>query len=264
VQQLTTAIDSLLLDLQPPNCLQPDAGAVTIAGVVGGTGPYRFRLDDGRASERMVYTDVPVGVHTVTVIDANGCSLEQTFTFTAPASNFIDLGPDQFIQLGDSVFLQFRTDVLEYDTLIWETEGLLPQPGVPAQWVAPRATQRYRLVLITPEGCRLTDDVLITVGRDYRLYVPNAFTPNGDGVNDRILPFGGEEVVRVIRWRIYDRWGNLVHDRSDLPPGDPALGWDGNFAGRPLNPAVFVYQLEVAIEDGRIITVYGDVTLVRQ
>jgi gliding motility-associated-like protein len=189
--------------------------------------------------------------------------LEVPFLFTSPNEFFLDLGPDQSILLGDSVFLQLRTDAPAYDTLIWETNGPLPQAGVPAQWVAPRESQRYTVTLVTPEGCRLTDEVLITVGREYRSYVPNAFTPNGDGNNDLIFPFGGEEVVRVIRWRIYDRWGNLVHDRGNLPPGDPGLGWDGNFAGRKMNPAVFVYQLELEINDGRIVTLYGDLTLVR-
>lgn len=263
VEQLTTAIDSVLLDFVPPSCVNANAGTVVVQGVEGGTGPYRYRLDDGRASERLVYTDISLGTHTLTVIDANGCVLQVPFEFTAPEESFVDLGPDLFIQLGDSVLLQFRTDLASYDTLIWETTGPLPQPGAATQWVAPRETQRYRLTLVTPEGCRVTDEVLITVGRDYRIYVPSGFSPNGDGFNDLIFPFGGKEVVRVIRWRIYDRWGNLVHDRGGLPPGDPALGWDGRFDGRPLNPAVFVYQLEIEIEDGRTLTLYGDLALVR-
>jgi gliding motility-associated-like protein len=263
VVQLATAIDSVLLALDPPSCTGVGTGTVMIEGVAGGTGPYRFRLDQGRASERLVYGDVPVGPHTITAIDANGCLLEVAFAFSEPETPFLDLGPDRTIQLGDSVLLQMSTDAPAYDTLIWEASGPLSQPGAPMQWVAPRESQRYRLTLVTPEGCRISDEVLITVEREFRLYVPSAFTPNGDGNNDLIFPFGGEEVVRVIRWRIYDRWGNLVHDRENLPPGDPNLGWDGTFDGRRLNPAVFVYQLELEIEDGRIITVYGDVTLVR-
>lgn len=263
VERLATAIDSVLLALDPPTCTNGFVGRVTIEGVEGGTGPYRYRLDDGRASERLVYGDVPVGEHVVTVIDANGCFLNVPFIFSPPSVPFIDLGPDRTIQLGDSVLLQVVVGMEAYDTLIWETNGPLPRPGAPLQWVAPRESQRYRVTLVTTAGCRVSDEVLITVGREYRLYVPTAFSPNGDGNNDLLFPFGGEEVIRVIRWRIYDRWGNLVHDRENLPPGDPRLGWDGTFDGRKLNPAVFVYQLEMEIEDGRILTVYGDVTLVR-
>jgi len=89
------------------------------------------------------------------------------------------------------------------------------------------------------------------------LYIPNAFTPNGDGLNDvwTVYPAGGVEVLRV---RVYDRWGELVYES-----GGGVVGWDGRFRGEEAPAGVYVYVVEYRDGEGRLLRRAGDVTLVR-
>jgi hypothetical protein len=70
-------------------------------------------------------------------------------------------------------------------------------------------------------------------------------------------------VKQVKKMRVYDRWGELLHVAENFQPNDPAFGWDGTLRGRPMNPAVFVYYIEVEFVDNVVIPYKGDVTLVK-
>jgi len=88
------------------------------------------------------------------------------------------------------------------------------------------------------------------------IWVPNIFSPNGDGSND-ILFVRGKGIQSVLFF-IYDRWGEKVFETTDIN-----LGWDGTFNGEPMNKAVFVYYVEATFIDGSKATKKGDVTLIR-
>ncbi|MBX2892043.1 MAG: gliding motility-associated C-terminal domain-containing protein [Saprospiraceae bacterium] len=98
--------------------------------------------------------------------------------------------------------------------------------------------------------------------RECNLYIPNVFAPSSAGSNAIFTVFGGAELENINRLRVWDRWGNLVFNGIDLPP-DQISGWDGRHEGKPMNPAVFVYEAEVRFTGGRVDYFVGDVTLVR-
>lgn len=93
-----------------------------------------------------------------------------------------------------------------------------------------------------------------------RAYIPNVFSPNGDGINDFFEIFFPENstVQKIKSVRIMDRWGNLVYAVAEIFPS-----WDGSFQGKNLNPAVFQYQIILALDNGRTEIIQGDVTLIR-
>ncbi|HNE51303.1 MAG TPA: gliding motility-associated C-terminal domain-containing protein, partial [Chitinophagales bacterium] len=90
------------------------------------------------------------------------------------------------------------------------------------------------------------------------VYVPNTFTPNGDGQND-VLKVFGPGVASVKEVRIFNRWGQLVFETND--PSN--IGWDGTFKGQELNPGVFVYYMDVECINGERTIKKGDITLLR-
>ncbi|HJW29538.1 MAG TPA: gliding motility-associated C-terminal domain-containing protein, partial [Saprospiraceae bacterium] len=103
---------------------------------------------------------------------------------------------------------------------------------------------------------------MVQISRD--LYIPNVFSPNGDGINDYFLVFADPNAkTRINYFRVFDRWGNEVFERKDFLPNDDASGWDGRLEGKLLNPGVFVWAMEALYEDGRKEALYGDVTLIR-
>jgi gliding motility-associated-like protein len=113
-------------------------------------------------------------------------------------------------------------------------------------------------------GCQASDDVLIVVNKDRRVYIPTVFSPNGDGVNDIFYILGDEgQIVMVKRFVIYNRWGELVHQESAFLPNDPSKGWDGYFRSDLMNPGVFVYAAEIEFIDGVTKLYTGDVTLMK-
>ena len=87
--------------------------------------------------------------------------------------------------------------------------------------------------------------------------MPNAFTPNGDGVDDefKVFPRGG---IILLDLKIFDRWGEKVYETQDLN-----AGWDGTFKGQIQSPGIYVYTLNVTFDDNKSISKQGSISLIR-
>jgi gliding motility-associated-like protein len=115
----------------------------------------------------------------------------------------------------------------------------------------------YVVTAIDANGCVSIDTVVVTVTLDCgAIYIPNVFSPNGDGNNDVLFVRGG--CIRTLEFAICDRWGERVFSTEI-----PTEGWDGTYRGRPMNSAVFYYNLKVALIDGTEIKRKGSISLVR-
>ncbi len=98
---------------------------------------------------------------------------------------------------------------------------------------------------------------------EMRVFVPNIFTPDGDGLNDYVTVFSNNNVKTVKDLMIFDRWGNKVFHKTDFIPNDEESGWDGSFNGRLADVNVYSYSAIVEDEYGREEQIYGTVTLMR-
>jgi gliding motility-associated-like protein len=112
-------------------------------------------------------------------------------------------------------------------------------------------------------GCTAYASLFLTIDADPVVYIPNVFTPNGDGINDRFMIFANDQVEQIIELEIFNRWGDLVFMNNSFPVNDEAYGWDGNFQARMMNPDVFAYRARILMVDGGIRDYRGDVTLIR-
>ncbi|MEM6397669.1 MAG: T9SS type B sorting domain-containing protein [Bacteroidota bacterium] len=257
------AITSLDFELEQAACVEDEFGGLFVLGQTGGTPPFRYRVDGGLLTDRLVYGNLPPGEHTLTVIDSSGCERTETFLLDQAPEILVELGPDTTIRQGETILLDFQTTALSIDTLIWTSDGPIPTPGQAPMLVRPPTDYVYQLTVIDTNGCAAIDLIRIAVINDIALFMPTAFSPNGDNQNDRFFPFAGPQVERVLTFRIFDRWGSLVHEQLDIPANDPTYGWDGTLDGRIMNAAVFVWQVELQLADGTREWVYGDVVLVR-
>jgi gliding motility-associated-like protein len=95
------------------------------------------------------------------------------------------------------------------------------------------------------------------------IYIPNIFSPNGDGENDYFAIFANNDIELIVKMEIFDRWGNLVYSAKDLIPNASNTFWDGTWNGKSLNPGVFVYQLLAKKTDGINIKINGEITLIK-
>ena len=245
-----------------------DQTLLTVVAATGGAGaPYTFTIDGGPSQNIGTTISVFAGDHTIVVSDITGCSYVEDIFINEPAPIIIDLGPDIEIQLGESTTLNpvLTGSAVPIDSIIW-TPSILDslcmnclQPTV-----APIDDQLYIIEIFDVNGCTGTDDIFVEVDKNRNVYIPNVFTPNGDGFNDEFLIFTGPGVEIIKSVQVFDRWGELVFERGDLSPSanpDFATGWDGRLNGRIMNPGVFVYLVEVAFEDGVSLLFRGDVTL---
>ena len=92
--------------------------------------------------------------------------------------------------------------------------------------------------------------------------MPNNFSPNGDGMNDKFYP-GGSGINRIRYLRVFNRWGEVVFEKSDFAANDASAGWDGKYKGELLSPDVYIWSCEVICENNETLPFKGDVTLLR-
>jgi len=144
----------------------------------------------------------------------------------------------------------------------WSFNPLLQENEV---WVRPRESTEITVeILDTLTNCTASASVRLLVDRRPRVYIPNAFSPNGDGINDIFFPFGGTDVEDIRDFRIFGRYGNLVYEAgTTFRPNNPNLGWDGRVNGEAAEIGLYVYSAMVRFYDGREEVVKGEVMLMR-
>lgn len=144
-------------------------------------------------------------------------------------------------------------------TYSWTPSTYLDNPNIQNPVASP-PTSMWFYVDISNGGCTLRDSVfielIISVCEEPYIYVPNAFTPNGDLEND-VLYVRGNNITDLL-FRVYDRWGEKVFETTNIN-----FGWDGRFKNRDSDPAVFVYYLEAKCVGGEEFFKKGNVTLIR-
>jgi gliding motility-associated-like protein len=125
----------------------------------------------------------------------------------------------------------------------------------------PRKGETYIVTVTGADGCQASDTVVVAlICEESRVRVPDAFTPNGDGRNDRFRILGIGEVDHLV---IYDRWGVKVFERDHFFTADPGSGWDGTLGGQPAPAGVYAYFAQFTCPVGGAFARQGTVVLIR-
>ncbi len=146
---------------------------------------------------------------------------------------------------------------------LWSPAATLSCKDCSNPIASPFKTTTYTVKVFTKFDCVDSADVTITVLCDKsQLFIPNTFTPNGDGIND-IFMVRGTGITTLQAFRVYNRWGQVMYERTNVPVNDKTYGWDGNFNGTQLPPDVYVWTVEAFCENGDLLKLKGDVTIIR-
>ncbi len=186
--------------------------------------------------------------------DQYGCS--DTFFVNAvvkPLPVVRILNRDTILKYGQSIQLLVSGAYL----YTWDPVSTLTNPNIANPWASPTEPTTYSVWGLAENGCRNIDSVRINI--DYRdnLFVPSAFTPNGDGKND-VFRVSNLTFQKLQEFRVFNRWGQEIYSTTD-----PQRGWDGSWKGVPQDMGVYQYLIKVAYPDGYIETYKGDVSLIR-
>jgi gliding motility-associated-like protein len=167
-------------------------------------------------------------------------------------------GEDKILINGSEVQIDANSpDMVSY---LWSPPYKLSCIDCQSPMASPERDTSYTITAINQYGCRATDNLRIQVIEDCSgstIYVPNTFSPNGDGQND-VLRVLGPGVASVKLFRVFNRWGQMIFSSSDTN-----VGWDGTFNGTELNPGVYMYYMDVECINGQRSIKKGDVTLLK-
>jgi gliding motility-associated-like protein len=125
------------------------------------------------------------------------------------------------------------------------------------------ASTSYLLKASTKYNCIDTVGITVNVYFQNTLALPNVFTPNGDGINDRFYVIAGKNVSKVKSFLIYNRWGRKVFEKYNILPNDRNSGWDGTSNGTNAEMGTYVYTAVVDFSDGTSKTYNGSISLIR-
>jgi len=213
--------------------------------VTGGTPVYTYTWSNGAGLP--VNDGLPEGNYSLAVNDANGCSVQvNNISVTNDASPVpVSLGPDRIICPGETIILNPGS----FSSYRWQDGST--QPEFRAQ-----QTGTYTVTVEDDNGCQGTASVRVKVECN-EVYFPNAFSPDGNGLNDGFGPAGDVSVLREYTLRVYNRWGQLMFTSID-----PSRKWDGTFLGKRLDPQTCVWICTFNLGGNRQ-TRSGSVTLIR-
>ena len=246
----------ILASANGPFC---EGGAINLAASGGlnyfWSGPNGF-ISNSQNPQIFPASTVQSGTYSVTGTDANGCVNTATVNVLVTASPVVSVTssvPTFTVYTGDNITLNANGA----STYVWFPGGVTGQQLNinPAN----EGTFIYCVVGTTAQGCQDSACVNFSVIKMDcgSLFIPNAFSPNGDLSNDELCIYGAQ-CIEVLQFRIFDRWGEKVFESAD-----PNFCWDGSYQGKMLNSGVFAYYLSATFKNGEKVDFKGNVSLIK-
>ncbi len=252
---------TLVLSSTDAHCNQSDGSATVIA--TGGSGIYTYTWNTIPISTTSTVNNVPPGSYSVTVTD-NGCASVSSVNvgnILGPTAAFVANPTEADINEGIQ-FTDMSIGAIDWD---WDfDDGATSILQHPIHAYASQGVYDVWLYVEDNYGCIDSTTRRIIINTLFTIYIPNAFSPDGNGVNEIFMPSGvGVDEDNYIM-QIYDRWGNRVFETTDI-----GIGWDGSVDGQEISEmdkmsAVFVYYIKL-YEDGTDVSheYQGTITLLK-
>ena len=254
---------------QPALCFG-DPSVLEVKNILGGNGNYKFSITGSSLmyeSNQKAY--VFEGNYDLTVTDKMGCFYKENFEVEGPDSFSVEFNPQKIIiELGDQSkrlipLILNSTPIANYQ---WSPAIGLSDISIEQPFFTGIEDQKYELLVTDVNGCEATGSILVEVNKARKVYLPNVFSPNGDGINDEFVLYGCEGIQSVNQFLLFDRWGDLLHKIDQFNAPDCLNGipiWNGKRGNQNLSEGSYVYALEITFIDGITLTFKGELTLMQ-
>jgi gliding motility-associated-like protein len=228
---------------------------------------WKWNFGNGQTSSKQNNTMsfATPGNYTIQLIASNKLGCVNTTTKTIYASPPPTATPVQDpitinVGSGANLLMNYTGNIISYT---WTPNTRLSCNNCTVPFATPKSTTTYTVGLLDRFGCGTQRDITVVVLCDkINFFIPNTFSPNGDGQNEVFYP-RGTGLFRIKSMMIFNRWGEVVFEKKDFPPNDPSAGWTGYFKGRKASADVYIYLIEILCENNTVIPARGNVTLLR-
>lgn len=265
-----TASDSLIITDNPepsfskndPLCHNDINGLITINAGQG----LKYTLD-GNSPVNGMFSNLASGIYTLNVTDQLNCSGAVQITLNNPPTISPDISGKIVVEENQTNRYEVKNiDSVNVKNVIWYLikNGYLCEDACD-KFIDLKLEDSDTLCvdIIDQNECKGTSCIALTYLEKVDIDIPNIFTPNGDNLNDRFFVKTDKTVELIKEMKIYDRWGELVFSATDMPVNNEAVGWDGKFKGKKVNPGVYVYYIVFKLVARDDLKVVGDVTIVK-
>jgi gliding motility-associated-like protein len=253
-------VDSLELsvsNIEGVTCTSNGLGSITLRPI-GGTPPYLFSVDGQNFTPDSTFY-LPAGSTNAWVRDANLNEAKLVNIVVHKESPLIIAidGPMAIVDPGELFQLQLTVNRPSDSIYVnWQPDNLIFCPDCLRVTTSLLRTDTIHAVVSDFFGCVDSLSFPVEVKVYYDVFVPNAFSPNDDGLNDVFEIYPNQGADHILQFKIFNRWGAVVHDSPDLP-------WDGTFNGKKMEAGIYAWYAEVQFIDGVVVFLEGEVLLVR-
>jgi len=225
------------------------AGDTTILSATSSTGTYSWSTGDLSST---IYV-TPIGSTLYYVQTSNICgTASDSVTVLVNPLPYVNAGSDFTLLLGESGVL----DGSGAGIFLWTPSTDLSCNNCSDPTFTITESHYFYLLITDRYGCTNSDSVFVSISDESSFYIPNAFTPNNDGLNDQFIIKGDD--IGSVNMLIFNRWGEKVFESHDKN-----IGWNGLFKDRIAEPQVYVYNVKVLLLSGEEYKLSGTVTLVK-
>ncbi len=234
----------------------------------GGIPPYSYSVNEGLSfKDASLFNDlVPGNKYKLQIKDNRNCLLEQAFIMPALYTKMVQLSPVLKLVFGKKFTLQPQLNIPAslIKAVSWSPEFNLSCYQCLSPEIIPDKGGLIRVQITDVFGCTASATSQISVDNTFSVFVPNAFSPNGDGVNDFITVFANADQIKEVKsFEIYNRFGDLVFKKEAFQPNDEYLGWNGTKSDFKMNPGTYLYSVVVILKNGGEYSKQGSFMLLR-
>jgi len=248
-----------------PSCFNTVDGSLAFDNIQNGYPPYEFFINGTSNGIDPFFGNLPGGNFQLEIVDRFQCNYLTQNILAEDQEFIINAGPDREINLGDIITIEL-TGNQNIVSAIWTPDDFLENAGeTNSQEITPLDDINYTIIGFNEFDCPDTTQVNVQVDKDnIKMYLPNIFSPNKDGINESFFPMTDGIVIELIEEMVvFDRWGAVVFEAKNFQPDQSDAGWDGSVKGITVASGVFSYYVKARIIDGRPFFKSGDVTIIR-